>query len=46
MKKAQKREAELPTSEHDRSRVTPLRAAPAAETERRKEVEREPEEIV
>ena len=45
MKKAQKREKDPAVSEHDRSQVTPIRAAPAPETKRREEVERESEEI-
>ena len=46
VKKAQKREQDLPISEQDRSHVKPIRAAPTPETKRRKEVERESEEIV
>jgi hypothetical protein len=45
-KKAQKREKNLPMTERDRSRLTPIRAAPTPDTKRRKEVEREFEEIV
>ena len=45
-KKAQMREQDPPVSEHDRSHVTPIRAAPTPERKRRKEVERESEEIV
>lgn len=46
IKKAQKREENAPISEHDRSQVTPIRAAPTPETKRRKDVERESEETV
>jgi hypothetical protein len=45
-KKAQKREENHPVTERDRSRVMPIGDAPTPETKRRKEVERELEEIV
>ena len=45
MKKALKREKESPIGEHDRAQVTPIRAQPAADS-KRKEVEREPEEVL
>lgn len=45
-KKAQKRDENKPVTEHDRPQVVPIRPAPTPETTRRKEVERELEEIV
>jgi hypothetical protein len=45
-KKAQKREKNQLLNERDRSQIIPIRAAPTPETKRRKEVERELEEIV
>ena len=40
-KKVQKREENHAVTEHDRSQVIPIRAAPTPERQRRKEVERE-----
>jgi len=45
-KKVQKREENHAVTEHDRSQVIPIRAAPTPERQRRKEVERELEEII
>lgn len=45
-KKAQKREKNQPVTEHDRPQIVPIRPALTPETTRRKEVERELEEIV
>ena len=45
-KKAQKRERDRPASEPDRSQLMPDPPAPTPETKRRKDVERELEEIV
>jgi hypothetical protein len=44
--RAQKRKKNQPSTERDRSRVIPIRAAPTSETEPRKEMEREVEEVV
>jgi hypothetical protein len=45
-KKTQKREDNKPVTESVRSPAVPIRPVPAPETTRRKEVERELEEIV
>jgi hypothetical protein len=44
--KARKREKDQPASERDRSPVVPVPPTSTAETKRRKDVERELEEIV
>jgi len=45
-KRVQKREKDRPASEPDRSQLMPDPPAPTPETKRRKDVERELEEIV
>ena len=45
-KQAQKRDKDRPSDERDRSQLTPDSPAPTPETKRRKDVERELEEIV
>ena len=45
-KKARKDDKDQPVTERDRSRVEPIRTAPAAEAKPRRELERELEEIV
>ena len=45
-KKAQKRQENKPVTDRDRPQLMPNHPAPASEVKRRKEVERELEEIV